>query len=73
MVSRHYRDALQQALGPADHDAIGDVSNNWFTHSLLLDQVSSAIRQSGRKVDSEIEGEAGLAMVAKFTAISDSG
>ena len=71
MVSRHYRDTLQQALSSADDESIGDVFTNWSRNSRLLDEVSRSIRESGRRVDSEIEGQAGIAMVAKFAAISD--
>lgn len=71
MVSRHYRDTLQQTLSSADDESIGDVSTDWSRNSRLLDEVSRSIRESGRKVDSEIEGQAGIAMVAKFAEISD--
>ena len=71
MVSRYYRNRLESVLGTADEDSLAKVSNNWLTHSMLLDEVAKSVRKSGQKLDSEIEGEAGLAMVAKFNAISD--
>ena len=71
MVSRHYRNQLQQALSTADADSLATASLNWSSHARLLDRVSESIRNSGKKVKSEIEGQAGDAMVAKFNSISD--
>ncbi|KRF02868.1 hypothetical protein ASG88_05780 [Nocardioides sp. Soil777] len=71
MVSRHYRNQLQQALSTADADSLTAASLNWSSHASLLDRVSESIRNGGKKVKSEIEGQAGDAMVAKFNSISD--
>jgi len=69
--SRHYRDSLIQAMDSADHDGIVGAAEEWRLSSDLLAKVSERVRSSGTKIKSEIEGEAGEAMVAKFTAISD--
>ncbi|KRF35275.1 hypothetical protein [Nocardioides sp. Soil805] len=71
MVSRYYRDRLQAVLASADDESISQASNNWSTRATVVDDLADGLRSHGRTIDSEIEGQAGAAMVAKFNEISE--
>lgn len=71
MVSRYYRDRLQAVLATADDASISEVSRNWEVRAQSVDDLANGLRTHGRTIDSEIEGEAGRAMVANFTEISE--
>ena len=71
MTSRHYRDSLIQALNGAEQENIAGAVSEWRLSSELLAKVADKIRSSGAKIKSEIDGQAGEAMVTKFNAISD--
>ena len=71
MVSRYYRDRLQAVLATADDASISEVSHNWEVRAQSVDDLARGLHKHGRTIDSEIEGEAGRAMVANFTEISD--
>ena len=71
MVSRFYRDRLQQVLASAQDDDVATASNNWYYYASWIDTVSQGIRKNGKNLASEIEGQSGEAMVAKFRIIAD--
>lgn len=71
MVSRYYRDKLQAAVTSLNDVSIESSATDWDSNAILLKGVADSIRESSKTLDSEIEGEAGKAMVAKFRAISD--
>ena len=59
MVSRFYRDRLQQVLASAQDDDVASASNNWHYYASWIDTVSEGIRKNGQNLASEIEGQSG--------------